>query len=96
MLYLHDYPYNTLSPDWDLIDQAATTLQQIGPSLLNIAADRNATQYCIQHGKVDVHVPQVEMNTVQLFVHTYKTNMVGVMKRLTVLIGRCINGAKTV
>eukprot|EP00957_Ditylum_brightwellii_P026610 2012427-Ditylum_brightwellii.AAC.1 len=24
--YPHDYPYNTLSPDWDLIAQAAITL----------------------------------------------------------------------
>eukprot|EP00957_Ditylum_brightwellii_P129015 9842253-Ditylum_brightwellii.AAC.1 len=88
MSYLHDYPYNTLSPAWDLIALAATTLQQHGPSLaikhvkshqdddtpedqldlsakLNIATDQNATQYCIQHGKVDVHVLQVEVNTVQ-------------------------------
>eukprot|EP00957_Ditylum_brightwellii_P186886 14231668-Ditylum_brightwellii.AAC.1 len=70
MSYRHDYPYNTLSPDWDLITQAATTLRQHGSSLsiklvksrqddvtpedklhlsvrLNIAADRNVTQYCI-------------------------------------------------
>eukprot|EP00957_Ditylum_brightwellii_P042458 3215205-Ditylum_brightwellii.AAC.1 len=33
MSYLHDYPYNTLSPDWDLIAQAATMLRQHGPSL---------------------------------------------------------------
>eukprot|EP00957_Ditylum_brightwellii_P206442 15348429-Ditylum_brightwellii.AAC.1 len=26
LLYPHDYSYNTLSPDWDLIAQAATTL----------------------------------------------------------------------
>eukprot|EP00957_Ditylum_brightwellii_P171368 13045696-Ditylum_brightwellii.AAC.1 len=86
--YPHDYPYNTLSPDWDLIAQAAITLQQHGNSLsinhikshqdnetpeeklnlsarLNIAADRKATQYQIQHGKVDVQVPRVEVNTVQ-------------------------------
>eukprot|EP00957_Ditylum_brightwellii_P002941 224676-Ditylum_brightwellii.AAC.1 len=33
---------------------------------LNIAADQNATQYWIQYGKVDVQVPRVEMNTVQV------------------------------
>eukprot|EP00957_Ditylum_brightwellii_P158106 12034763-Ditylum_brightwellii.AAC.1 len=88
MSYPHDYPYNTLSPGWDLIAQVAIMLQQHGPSLsikhikshqdvdtpedqldlsarLNIAADRNETQYQIQYGKVDVHVPQVEVNTVQ-------------------------------
>eukprot|EP00957_Ditylum_brightwellii_P094536 7199238-Ditylum_brightwellii.AAC.1 len=32
---------------------------------LNIAADRNATQYWIQCGKIDVQVPCVEVNTVQ-------------------------------
>eukprot|EP00957_Ditylum_brightwellii_P074989 5698917-Ditylum_brightwellii.AAC.1 len=33
MLYLYDYPFNTLSPDWDLIAQAATSLQQHGPNM---------------------------------------------------------------
>eukprot|EP00957_Ditylum_brightwellii_P200235 15264499-Ditylum_brightwellii.AAC.1 len=33
MSYPHDYPYNTLYPDWDLIAQAAIMLQQHGPSL---------------------------------------------------------------
>eukprot|EP00957_Ditylum_brightwellii_P087172 6634794-Ditylum_brightwellii.AAC.1 len=33
LLCPHDYPYNTLSPDWDLITQAATTLRQHDPSL---------------------------------------------------------------
>eukprot|EP00957_Ditylum_brightwellii_P174673 13300031-Ditylum_brightwellii.AAC.1 len=33
MSYLHDYPYNTLSPVWGLIAQAATKLRQHGPSL---------------------------------------------------------------
>eukprot|EP00957_Ditylum_brightwellii_P077143 5862958-Ditylum_brightwellii.AAC.1 len=33
MSYLHDYPYNTLCPDWDLIAQAAITLQQHDKSL---------------------------------------------------------------
>eukprot|EP00957_Ditylum_brightwellii_P003938 299964-Ditylum_brightwellii.AAC.1 len=28
MSYPHDYPYNTLSPYWDLIAQVAVTLQQ--------------------------------------------------------------------
>eukprot|EP00957_Ditylum_brightwellii_P063269 4801570-Ditylum_brightwellii.AAC.1 len=28
MSYLHDYPYNTLCPDWDIIAQAAITLRQ--------------------------------------------------------------------
>eukprot|EP00957_Ditylum_brightwellii_P126676 9655477-Ditylum_brightwellii.AAC.1 len=31
--YPHDYPYNTLSPDWDLIAQAATALRLHGSSL---------------------------------------------------------------
>eukprot|EP00957_Ditylum_brightwellii_P197485 15046859-Ditylum_brightwellii.AAC.1 len=89
MSYLHDYPYNTLSPNCDLIAQAAITLQQHGPNLsikhikshqdgntpedqldlsarLNIATEKNATQYWIQYGKVDVHVPQIEVNTAQL------------------------------
>eukprot|EP00957_Ditylum_brightwellii_P135345 10320052-Ditylum_brightwellii.AAC.1 len=100
MSYPHDYPYNTLSPDWDFIAQAATTLQQYGTSLLNVAADQNATRYWIQYGKVDVHILQVEVNTVQsqhqLFVHTLKTNMVGLTRLLTVLIRRHINGAKTI
>eukprot|EP00957_Ditylum_brightwellii_P177636 13530409-Ditylum_brightwellii.AAC.1 len=33
MSYPHDYPYNTLSPDWDLIAQAAIMLRQHGKSL---------------------------------------------------------------
>eukprot|EP00957_Ditylum_brightwellii_P002782 213795-Ditylum_brightwellii.AAC.1 len=33
MSYPHDYPYNTLSPDWEFIAQAAIMLQQHGTSL---------------------------------------------------------------
>eukprot|EP00957_Ditylum_brightwellii_P089731 6834199-Ditylum_brightwellii.AAC.1 len=33
MSYSHNYSYNTLSPDWDLIAQAAIMLQQHGKSL---------------------------------------------------------------
>eukprot|EP00957_Ditylum_brightwellii_P117100 8931666-Ditylum_brightwellii.AAC.1 len=33
MSYPHDYTYNTLSPDWDFIAQAAITLRQHGNSL---------------------------------------------------------------
>eukprot|EP00957_Ditylum_brightwellii_P086834 6608673-Ditylum_brightwellii.AAC.1 len=33
MFYLHDYSHNTLCLDWDLIAQAAITLQQHSKSL---------------------------------------------------------------
>eukprot|EP00957_Ditylum_brightwellii_P040245 3045133-Ditylum_brightwellii.AAC.1 len=33
MSYPHNYPYNTVSPDWDLIAQTAITLRQHGTNL---------------------------------------------------------------
>eukprot|EP00957_Ditylum_brightwellii_P117166 8935483-Ditylum_brightwellii.AAC.1 len=32
-LYSHDYPFNTLEPDWDIIAQAAVTLCSYGSRL---------------------------------------------------------------